>query len=376
MKLTKIKFLISLLIFYISTSLSEAQVFSGMITSANDICAGSQATVNISGITGLTDGNYTVNYTISGSNTQTATNINNISFSSGSASFITPILSNSGSTTVTINKIGSATIGTGDNTAIFTVNSLPSALVAGDLTDTYDGTAKLASATTTSGNTVDFYDQLTGGTELVIGTTTTTNTPTQLNANTYYYYAEARNTTTGCLSATRTTVILTITAKNLNVTGLTVSSKTYDGSTSACLGGTASLLTAEAVGTGTTSDGTPYTGDVVSISGSASGNFASKNVGNNISVIVTGNSLIGAQAGNYNIVQQSGLTANITAYPLTVTAQADTKTYDGAATASTLPSITPGTLQGSDAANFIEAYDTKNVRYWKNINAIGYCNRW
>ena len=129
-----------------------------------------------------------------------------------------------------------------------------------------------------------------------------------------------------------------ITAKTLTVTGLATSNKTYDGTTADTLTGTPVLLTAETGGSGSTGDGTPYTGDTVTLGGTAAGTFSSKNVASGISVTVTGNTLSGAQAGDYVLAanEESGLTANITAKTLTVSGlAASNKTYDGT-TADTL----------------------------------------
>ena len=46
---------------------------------------------------------------------------------------------------------------------------------------------------------------------------------------------------------------------------------------------------------------------------------------------------------------------------LTITAVANTKGYDGTTSAAGVPTITSGALQGSDTANFIEAYGSRNV---------------
>lgn len=125
-----------------------------------------------------------------------------------------------------------------------------------------------------------------------------------------------------------------ISAKALTVTGVTAGSKVYDGLTTATLGGTAALLAAEAPGAGTTSDGKPYTGDTVTVGGTAVGAFASKDVGSGVSVTVTGKTLSGAQSGNYIVTQPTGLTANITAKALTVSGlTASNKVYDGLTTA-------------------------------------------
>jgi phosphotransferase system IIA component len=125
-----------------------------------------------------------------------------------------------------------------------------------------------------------------------------------------------------------------ITPKALTVTGLSASSKVYDATTTATLTGTAGLPAGEAPGAGTSTDGKPYTGDTVTVGGTATGAFASKDVGNGLAVTVTGNTLSGAQGGNYTLTQQTGLTANITPKALTVTGlSASNKVYDATTTA-------------------------------------------
>src|SRR5215813_13181876 len=93
---------------------------------------------------------------------------------------------------------------------------------------------------------------------------------------------------------------------------------------------------AETAGTGTTSDGKPYNGDMVSPTSTAAnaftGTFARKDVVNGIVVAVTGNTLNGAQAADYVLSstnEQPGITANITPKTLTVTGlTANNKIYD------------------------------------------------
>src|SRR5690606_15419513 len=97
-----------------------------------------------------------------------------------------------------------------------------------------------------------------------------------------------------------------ISKADLLVSGRTVSDKIYDASTTATLGGSAAV-------TGLRSD------DAVG-SGIASGQFADKNVGTGKTIAVSGNSLSGDDAGNYNIVQQSGLSADISRATLTYVA--------------------------------------------------------
>src|SRR6516165_2666022 len=101
-----------------------------------------------------------------------------------------------------------------------------------------------------------------------------------------------------------------ISAKILFVTGLSTTNKTYDATTNDPLTGTAALLSAEAPG-GSTSDGKPYTGDSVTLGGTAVGTFASKDVGMGIAVTVSGNTLGGNQVSDYVLAtnEESGLTA-------------------------------------------------------------------
>ena len=89
-----------------------------------------------------------------------------------------------------------------------------------------------------------------------------------------------------------------ITPASLSVTGLVASNKVYDTTTTASLAGSATV--------------TPLGSDVVSVIGGAVAAFSDKNVGIGKSVLVSGFSLTGTDAGNYLLVPPSGLTANIT----------------------------------------------------------------
>lgn len=113
-----------------------------------------------------------------------------------------------------------------------------------------------------------------------------------------------------------------ITPAQLTISGLSANNKVYDTNTNATLGGTASL--AGILGS-----------DSVNLSGSATtGTFADKNVadGKSVTANLSGLSLAGADAGNYQINGvTSALSANITPVTLTVTANNASKTYDGQA---------------------------------------------
>ncbi|KTT27675.1 YDG domain-containing protein [Pseudacidovorax intermedius] len=150
---------------------------------------------------------------------------------------------------------------------------------------------------------------------------------------------------------------LTVTPRALNVSGISANNKTYDGSAAATLSGTATA--------------TALAGDLVAISGTGTGAFANANAGVNKAVAVSGYTATGTDAGNYQLVQPSGLTATITPRTLTVTGSGiATKTYDGNATAT----VNVGTVTGfvgsemvvvSASGNFAD----KNVGTAKAVSA-------
>ncbi|WP_299441033.1 hypothetical protein [uncultured Aquimarina sp.] len=94
---------------------------------------------------------------------------------------------------------------TNTNSIDVEVNSAPNAPISGgNQTGCTGGTIPTLTATVNAGETVDWYDASVGGTLLLSGNTSYTPT---IAAS---YFAEARNTTTGCVSTTRTEVILTL----------------------------------------------------------------------------------------------------------------------------------------------------------------------
>jgi len=127
-----------------------------------------------------------------------------------------------------------------------------------------------------------------------------------------------------------------ITAKVLTVTGAVAANKVYDGNT------TTTITESTLVGV--------INPDVVTIT--QSGTFTNQNVENGITVTST-STLAGADAGNYSLTQPTGLTANITTKPLTITGvTANNKNYDGTTTA---------TLSGTAALSGIVSGDESNV---------------
>jgi hypothetical protein len=107
-----------------------------------------------------------------------------------------------------------------------------------------------------------------------------------------------------------------ITPARLTVTGVVAQSKVYDGTTAA------TLNTSQAILSGIVNN------DHVSVSPNVyTATFASKDVGNNVAVTVSGLSLTGSAQANYTLTQPTGLTANIAPASLTLTASATTMTY-------------------------------------------------
>ena len=115
----------------------------------------------------------------------------------------------------------------------------------------------------------------------------------------------------------------TITKKALTIIGLTVAPKTYNGTTAAVITGTAAFLASEAAGTGSTSDGAPYIGTVVTVTGTATGVFNSKNVATATTVTLSGLTLGGTSKKNYTLTKT--IAATITPKALTITADNESK---------------------------------------------------
>ncbi|NHQ60962.1 hypothetical protein G9409_10285, partial [Chlorobium sp. BLA1] len=152
-----------------------------------------------------------------------------------------------------------------------------------------------------------------------------------------------------------------ITRANLTISGLLASNKVYDATTAATLTGTAKV--------------TPLGNDVVSVGGSATGTFADKNVGTSKAVTVSGNTISGTDAGNYTLLQQSGLSADITKANLTVSGLlASNKVYD-ATTAATLTGTAKVTPLGSDVVSLggsaTGTFADKNVGTSKAVTVSG-----
>jgi hypothetical protein len=76
----------------------------------------------------------------------------------------------------------------------------------------------------------------------------------------------------------------------------------------------------------------------------------------------------GNGGGNYAVTLVSGALGTIAKAPLTVTAAANAKTYDGTLDAAALPTITAGALAAGDTATLSETYATRNAGTGLTLN--------
>ena len=138
----------------------------------------------------------------------------------------------------------------------------------------------------------------------------------------------------GASNATVAIPTSTVNPKGITITGLTGANKVYDATITASLTGTAALVGVETADNGN-----------VTLAGSASSSFANANVGTGKAITVTGYSITGSASGNYTLSQPSGLTADITAAPLIITADSVRK-YHGEVITTPATGITAFTSTG------------------------------
>jgi hypothetical protein len=139
------------------------------------------------------------------------------------------------------------------------------------------------------------------------------------------------------------------------VASITANSKVYDGTTDASA--TCSLV------------GIIGSDSVTCVVAHAS--FDNKNIGPGKTVTATGLSLSGTDAGNYSLSNTTATThADISKLAITVTAQTNTKAYDGNTSAAAIPTIIPP-LALTDSTGFIETYDNADSGSGKTLTPSG-----
>ena len=333
------------------TAAGSAVVVSGSLMSGDSLSGGSFAftdknvgngtkTVSTSGVT-VGDGTHNSNYTVAYTN-NTASTINAAAITlasnavtktydggltaSGSAVVVSGSLmsgdslsggsfaftdKNVGNGTKTVSTSG-VTVGDGTHNSNYTVaytnntastiNAAAITLASNAVTKTYDGgltasgsavvvSGSLMSGDSLSGGSFAFTDKNVGSANKTVSTSGVTVGDGTHNSN--YTVAYANNTAS------------TIRAANISVYDVSAGNKVSDGNAHATLGGTADV---DSLG-----------GDILTVGGTGVGQFADALVGNAKPVTVTGFTLIGTYAGNYNLVQPTGLIANITAAGTSIT---------------------------------------------------------
>jgi hypothetical protein len=157
-----------------------------------------------------------------------------------------------------------------------------------------------------------------------------------------------------------TTTTADITALGITGAFTVAASKVYDGGT------LATVLTRTLAGT--------IGGDVVSLSGGIA-NYDNKNVGTGKTVTLTGYSLSGADAGNYNITSVATTTAAITTLGITgnITVPA-TKVYDAGTSATVLTRTLTGVVSPDDVTltGGVASYASKTVGVAKVVTLTGW----
>jgi hypothetical protein len=149
--------------------------------------------------------------------------------------------------------------------------------------------------------------------------------------------------TSSGLTATPASSSFNITQRALTITAV-ANTKTYDRTTSASA-------------TPTITSGTLASGDTADFSEAYSGH----NAGSGLTLAPSGTVNDGNGGNNYTYTFDPVSTGVINVEALTITAVANTKTYDGGTSAAAVPTITSGSLQGSDTADFSEAYGSHNA---------------
>ncbi|NGM38654.1 filamentous hemagglutinin N-terminal domain-containing protein, partial [Methylobacterium sp. DB0501] len=194
------------------------------------------------------------------------------------------------------------------------VTKAPLTITAKDTSKIYDGQAYAG------GNGVSYTGLVNGETASVLGGSLTYGGTAQGAVNAGSYILTPSGLTSGNYAVTFADGALTVGAKTLEVTIGGTAAKVYDGTVASGLGGLTYTLSG-IVGT-----------DAVTVAGT-SGRYRSADVGTDKPMLVSGLTLSGAAAGNYQLANRNmaAPVGTILPAPLTITAKDASKTYDGQA---------------------------------------------
>jgi hypothetical protein len=238
----------------------------------------------------------------------------------------------------TISSISSSVTLYAEWTPVCTAQTI-TAISPSTITKTYGDAIYSVATTASSGLTVTYASSATGvatvdasGDVTIVGPGTATITASQAGNGTY-------------CAAANVTQALTVNPKNLTISGLTANNKTFDGTTTATLSGTPTLV--GIVGS-----------DAVTVSGSPAANFSDALVGTGKTVTVTGYTLSGADAGKYTLSQPTGLTADIIAASNAIDLSPTTQAKGPYCNATSNSIALTYTITGTVTAPFIELSNT------------------
>jgi hypothetical protein len=216
------------------------------------------------------------------------------------------------------------------NTASITSRGL--AITAIGVNKIYDGTTNA---------TVTLADNRVAGDVLAdsyaVAAFTNKNVGTNILINVSGLAISGTDSTNYVLAATNTTASANITKALLTVTGIVANDKVYDGTTTATLNLSNATLAFL------------LNGDLLTLNKTnANGAFASKSVGTNKTVTITGLLLAGVGTNNYTLSQPT-TSASITARGLVITAKGVNKNYDG--TTNATATLTDNRIAGDVITN-------------------------
>ncbi|MHB8286055.1 MAG: beta strand repeat-containing protein, partial [Caulobacteraceae bacterium] len=262
-------------------------------------------------------------------------------------------------------SVAGYTINDGDGGADYTVVTVASAsgvitpaaltLTAAANSKTYDGGVSAAAVPTVAGLVAG--DTVTGLTEAYANKTVGSGKTLNVTGFTVNDGDGGGDYTVSTIASTAG--VITPATLTAGLTGTV--SKTYDATTGAALSAANYSLTGVVAG------------DSVALNDPETGAYDSKNVGVGKTVSVTGLGLTGADAGDYVLAASSTSSAIgvITPAPLTLTAAANSKTYDGGVGAAAMPTVSG--LMGSDTVSgLVETYASKTVGSGKTLSVTGY----
>ncbi|MCI9844382.1 PKD-like domain-containing protein [Flavobacterium pectinovorum] len=178
---------------------------------------------------------------------------------------------------------------------VVTINALPTAPTTSAQSFCSGATvASLVATAPTTGSVVDWYTASSGGSALA--------TTTVLSSTTYY--AQSRNTTTGCVSPTRTSAVITINP----IPTITTAAST---AVVAAVCQSASVQTTTMAYTGTTQSPTSYSIDWTGIADQVSTPFSFAGGGGTVTgIIIPAGTASGTYTGTMTVSSANGCTAN------------------------------------------------------------------